>query len=176
MSIISPFRTILASLFQRTRIEREMDEELRWHLQSRADDLERQGLSHSAAERQARIEFGGYQRYKEECREALGSRLLAELVADMRYGLRQLRRNPGFTAVSVVTLALGIGANTAIFSVVDAVLLHQVPYQRPWQLVEVSAKSPQGEGNLVSAGDFNEWLEQGSFQGLPPMRSMNSIR
>ncbi|MGH9450145.1 MAG: permease prefix domain 1-containing protein, partial [Terriglobia bacterium] len=112
-----------------------MEEELRAHLRSRADDLERQGLSRAEAERQARIEFGGYQRYKEECREALGTRLLGELSADARHGLRQLRRNPGFTAVAVITLALGIGANTAIFTLVDAVLLRSMPVRDPSQLV-----------------------------------------
>ncbi|HLI33992.1 MAG TPA: permease prefix domain 1-containing protein, partial [Terriglobia bacterium] len=76
---------------RRSRVEREMEEEFRSHIQNRADDLEQQGMSRTEAERQARIEFGGYQRYKEECREALGTRLLGELIADLCYGLRQPR-------------------------------------------------------------------------------------
>jgi predicted permease len=135
MKLWSWLRTFTEFVFRRTRIEHEMDEEFRAHLEIRAADLERQGLSRAEAERQARIEFGGYQRYKEECREALGTRLLQELVADLRYGMRQLRRDPGFTAVAVLTLALGIGANTAIFSVIDAVLLKALPVRDPGQLV-----------------------------------------
>ena len=122
MKPLSSLRTFLAFVFHRPEVEREMEDELRSHLESRAADLQRQGLSRAEAERQARIEFGGYERYKEECRDALGSRLLGEFVADVRYGLRQLRRNPGFTAVAVITLALGIGANTAVFSVVRALI------------------------------------------------------
>src|SRR5438552_1981959 len=114
-----------------------MEEELRSHLQARTDDLEHQGLSRAEAERQARIEFGGYQRYKEECREAMGTRVLGEFIADVRYGVRQLRRTAGFTAVAVLTLALGIGANTAIFSVVNPVLLRPLPYPDPSHLVYI---------------------------------------
>jgi putative ABC transport system permease protein len=106
--------------------------------------LARQGLAREEAERQARVEFGGYQRYKEECREALGTRLLVELIADVRYGLRQLRRNPSFTAVAVITLALGIGATTAMFCVVDAVLLHPLPYRQSGRLVSFFSSSAGG--------------------------------
>ncbi len=82
---------------------------------------------------------------------------MGTLTQDLRYGLRQLRRSPGFVAVAVATLALGIGATTAVFSIVDAVLLHGSPYRNPGQLVEITTKSPQAERNLVSAGEFNDW-------------------
>ncbi len=147
MRILSRLRTIWNFLFRRSQIEDEMEEEFRSHLRSRAQDLERQGLSEAEAERQARIEFGGYQRYKEECREALGTRLLGELIADVRYGLRQLRRNPGFTAVAMLTLALGIGANAAIFTLTYAVVLKSLPVPDPGQLVRYTFRNgAQGIG------------------------------
>ena len=142
MRTLVRLRTFWSFLFRRSQVEGEMEEEFRSHLRSRADDLEHQGHSRAEAERQARIEFGAYQRYKEQCREALGTRLLGELVADVRYGLRQLRRNPGFAVVVVLTLALGIGANTAVFSLIDAILIKTLPVRKPGQLFLLQWESP----------------------------------
>jgi predicted permease len=157
-------------LFRRGRIEREMDEEFRSHLAMRRADLERQGIPRHEAERQARIEFGGYQNYKEECRETLGTRLLQELWQDVRYGLRQLRRNPGFTAVAVITLALGIGANTAIFSVLYRDLIRPLPYPHAKRLVMF--------GVVVPALDSRPFIFGFTYLGLrheqTPFESMAS--
>jgi putative ABC transport system permease protein len=169
MSILSSIRRILDLLLCRLRVEREMEEELRSHLRSRADDLERQGFPRAEAERQARIEFGGYQRYKEECREALGTRLLGELIADIRYGLRQLRRNPAFTVVAVLTLALGVSVNTTMFSAVSAILLRKPPVKDPDRLCAVSSKNQIKGYDLepVSVLDFESWRKQNNvFDGM----------
>lgn len=123
MKLLSSIRMVLSHVFRMRHIESDMDEEFHSHLRIRAGNLKPQGLSWAEAERQTRIEFGGYQQYKKERREALGTRLLQELAADMRYGLRQRRRNPAFTTAAVMTFAFGIGSNTAIFRVVNTVFL-----------------------------------------------------
>lgn len=113
----------LRSLTQRGRVESEMDAELRFHIESFTDDLARQGVSRDEALRRARMEFGGIEARKEECRESLGLRLWDELRGDCRYALRMMRQNPGFTAVAVISLGLGIGANTAIFTFANEILM-----------------------------------------------------
>jgi predicted permease len=124
MKLFDSLRFRLAALFRRSAMGAEMEDELRAHLQHRADDLERSGLSRAEAERRARIEFGGYQRFREECREAAGGSFLESLFMDLRFALRLLRKSPGFAAVAVVTLALAIGANAVVFGVLNALILH----------------------------------------------------
>ncbi len=159
MRVTSSVRAILVFLFARPKTEREMEEEFRLHLRRRADDLERSGLSRADAERQAHIEFGGYQRYKEECREALRTRLLGELMADIRYALRQFGRSPGFTVVVVMTLALGIGTNSAIFTLTYAVILKSLPVPNPGELVRYSFNEPGATDLSISEPAYDALLK-----------------
>jgi predicted permease len=123
MRFLDSLRFRLASLFQRSEMRAEMDEELRSHIQHRADDLERSGLARAEAERRARIELGGREKYKEEIHRALGGNLIETCVQDVRFSLRQLRKSPGFTIAAVLTLALAIGANAVVFGLMDGLVL-----------------------------------------------------
>jgi len=122
------------ALFHRGRFEREMEDELRFHIDRRTEDLVRGGMALAGAQREARLEFGAPQAYREECREARGFRLFDEALQDVRYTARSLRNNPAFAAVAILSLALGIGANTAIFSLLNAVALKSLPVAAPGEL------------------------------------------
>jgi hypothetical protein len=123
--------------WRRKQFEAEMDAEMRLHIESYVAELVRAGASVEEAERRARVEFGSVEARKEECREAYGLQRLDELRADLRLAFRTIRRGPGFAAIAVLSLALGIGANTAIFGVFDAVMLRLLPVRDPNQLVFV---------------------------------------
>ncbi len=119
-----------------------MQDEIRFHIEAYAEDLVRQGVTREEARRKARMEFGTVETQKEECRASLGLRMWDEFRGDLRYTLRVLRKSPGFTAVAITTLALGIGANTAIFTLVNALMLRLVPVHRPEELYQVKIKTP----------------------------------
>jgi predicted permease len=170
MSAISWLRSLGTRFFRRSRLETEMAEELFSHIQLRADDLERFGVDRAEAERRARIEFGSPERFKEECREALGGTFIDTLIQDVRFSFRMLRKSSGFTVVAVLTIALGIGATTAIFSVVDATLLHPLPYPHAEQLVSIE-DDLQGIGAQDVGMSEPEWQDlqhSGIFEYVSP--------
>jgi predicted permease len=123
MKILASLRSTASRLFQRSQVNAEMEEELRSHLQHRADDLEGSGMSRREAERRARIEFGGREKYKEEIHEAMGGKFFETVMQDLRISLRTLLKTPNFTGVAVLTLALGVGANAVVFGVMNALIL-----------------------------------------------------
>jgi putative ABC transport system permease protein len=171
----SALRSFLVGLTRRGRVEHELSDEVEFHLEARVRDLTRRGLSAAEARRRARLEFGSIERYKEEVRGARGLRLIDELRADLLYGWRTLRRSPGFTFVAAASLALGVGANTLVFSLLDSTLLRPLDLAEANRLVAVwtvPADNPDQLGTssiarYVAVRDQAQSFESvGAFNGI----------
>jgi predicted permease len=134
MNLLAYLRSLATRFFHHSQVVDEMEEELRSHIQLRADDLERSGLDRAQAERRAQIEFGARERYKEECHQAMGGIFFETLVQDVRFALRVLRKSPGFTLAAVVTLGLAIGANAVVFGMLNGLLLRPLNVPRAQSL------------------------------------------
>jgi putative ABC transport system permease protein len=158
MSLLAGIRKLWHSIAPRTHSD--VEEEFRSTLDAYQEDLIRQGLSEEEARRKAHIDLGRPSAQNETYRKAIGLRLFDELRGDIRYGLRGLRRNPGFATIAIITLALGVGATAAIFSFVNAVLLKPLPYPHPEQVVSVGEKLPDGFSNPISTLNFLDWERQ----------------
>jgi putative ABC transport system permease protein len=160
---------LLKKLFQRPAIKQEIDDELRFHIEQRTAENIANGMTPEEAAREARKRFGNVQSVREECRETRGASFGETTLNDIRFGARLLRKNPGFTTIAVLTLALGIGATSSVFSLVRGVLLTPPPYATPERIVLVSPtrldKQPYPRG--CSSDQWTEWQRDAqSFEGM----------
>lgn len=162
----------LRALVDKEALERELDEELTYHIDRETEKNIAEGMDPGEARRRAELDFRGRERYKEEVRDARWTRLVEDTVSDLRYGLRSLRGRPGFAAAAILTLALGIGGTTAVFSVVRGVLIEPLPYPESESLVRLYAWDDEepSENLYVSAVHFREYRERAeSFSDLVAM-------
>ena len=136
-----------------------LERELRFHIEERVAGMVRSGVSEEDARRRVRLEFGAAEQIKEECRDVRPARWVETFVQDIRYAWRNLRRNPGFAAVAIATLALGIGGLTAMFSAFDTILIRPLPYAEPDRLVMVWDDLSKTDDRTKSAPAPAEWLE-----------------
>ena len=170
MTFFARLRSLLRANLFRSRMESDMDAELRFHLDSRTEDLVRSSHSREVALRQARREFGGVELTKEECREARSATILDSFLQDLRFGARTLRSSPSFTVIAILTLALGIGASTAVFSVVDRLLFRSLPYPQDDRLVSFGVMAPFDSHEFVLGPDFVDWSHRDT-----PFASMTAV-
>jgi len=147
----------LRGLLRRHAVETELNEELRFHFDHEVEKHKRSGMSDEEAKRRARLSFGGHEQVKEDCRKAHGTSLIENTLQDARYAIRQLRANPTFTIVITLTLALSIGANSAIFSVIHGVLLKSLPYEEPGRLVRIFLSNSSYPKFPLNPFDFRDF-------------------
>ena len=163
-------RLRLRSLFRRGRVERELDKELAFHLAQQAEENIAHGLSPREARDAAQRALGGVAQIQEECRDMRRTNFIETLTSDLRYAIRSLRRTPAFTAIIVLTLALSIGANSAIFSVIQGVLLRPLPYPQADRLVRVYFQSDTQPKFPINPNDFLDFRQRNrSFESLAAM-------
>jgi predicted permease len=156
------------------QLEKDFSSEMTAHLEFAVEENIKLGLSPAEAHRAALLKLGGVEQTKETVRDHRGIPFLETLLQDLRYALRMLRKNPGFAAVAVLTLALGIGANTALFSIVNAVLLNPLPYDQPDRLVALYSRTPQFDHSSISYPNFLDWRRDNrTFSALASFRGEN---
>jgi predicted permease len=156
MTLLAWIRSLAAKFLDPSRTAEDMDEELRAHIQQRAADLERSGINPESAQRRARIEFGAYERYRQESHEALGGNFLETLVQDVRFGARVLLKSPGFTATAILTLALAIGANALVFGILNALILRPINLPGSESLYEISNPNGLGDQSYLDYKDLRD--------------------
>jgi putative ABC transport system permease protein len=160
--IAAYFRSLIARFFYRSCTERDLEEELQSHINFRANALERSGLTRAEAARRARLDFGSPERFREECRENIAGNFIDTLMQDLRFSVRTLAKQPVFAAVTMVTLAIGIGMSTLMLSVVEDVLIRPLPYANSDRLYAIYARSDStGQTRVNASGpDYLDYREQ----------------
>lgn len=165
--MLEDLRNRLRSLFLRNQVEHELDEELHFHFDHEVEKYVRSGMNRQEAKRRAHLDFGGHTQVAQACREARGTGFIERFLQDLRFALRQLRAKPTFATVMILTLALSIGANSAIFSVIDGVLIKRLPYRQPERLVRVFLSSADYPKFSLNPFDFRDFRARNrSFESM----------